>query len=229
MYPGLAADARLFGPQAAALPALVTPGWLKPEANETLEAYAKRMAEALMQQRAREGATGAYLIGGFSFGGQVALEMVQHLAPKPDAVVLVCGVRSREQILPSFVRQQRLSAYVPGIVQRMLFGPYARWFARREGLSTEHANVLVAMAKENDPAFLRWSSGACAHWRGEPKDVANGTGESGVKVLHLHGECDRVIPDVCRQATTTLTGAGHLITFTHAEAVTAWLRDVTER
>ena len=216
MYPGLAADARLFLPQQAKLPALVTPAWLAPEKRETLEADARRMAEALMQQRAREGATGAYCIGGFSFGGQVALEMVQHLMPKPDAVVLVCGVRSRAQILPAFV-------------QRAMFGPYASWFAQREGLSAEHASLLIAMAKGNDPSFLQWSSWACANWRGEPKGVANAPGETGVKVLHLHGERDRVIPDVRKQAMTTLAGAGHLITFTHAEAVTAWLREVLER
>ncbi|MFN7886591.1 MAG: alpha/beta fold hydrolase [Phycisphaerae bacterium] len=229
MYPGLAADARLFLPQQAKLPALVTPAWLAPEKRETLEAYARRMAEALMQQRAREGATGAYCIGGFSFGGQVALEMVQHLMPKPDAVVLVCGVRSRAQILPAFVRQQRLSEHVPAFVQRAMFGPYASWFAQREGLSAEHASLLIAMAKGNDPSFLQWSSWACANWRGEPKGVANAPGETGVKVLHLHGERDRVIPDVRKQAMTTLAGAGHLITFTHAEAVTAWLREVLER
>ena len=229
MYPGLAADSRLFGPQAAELRGLVTPGWLEPEGRETLEAYAKRVAEALMQHRAREGATGAYLIGGFSFGGQMALEMVQHLMPKPEAVVLVCGVRSRAQILPAFVRQQRLTSYVPGFVQRAMFEPYARWFAKREQLSPEHTELLVAMAKDNDPTFLQWSSGACANWLGEPRGVANAPGETGVKVLHLHGECDRVIPDVRKQATTTLAGAGHLITFTHADAVTAWLRDAMER
>lgn len=228
MYPGLAADSRLFVPQAAELRGLVTPGWLKPEEHETLEAYAKRVAEALMQQRAREGATGAYLIGGFSFGGQVALEMVQHLSPKPAAVVLICGVRSRSQILPNFRRQQRVSELVPMFVQKWMFGPYARWFAQREQLSPEHTELLVAMAKDNDPTFLQWSSGACANWLGEPRGVANAPGETGVKVLHLHGECDRVIPDVRKQATTTLAGAGHLITFTHADAVTAWLRDVMQ-
>jgi pimeloyl-ACP methyl ester carboxylesterase len=223
MFPGLAADARLFAPQQSQLPELVTPAWLSPTTRETLESYAQRMAEALMQQRSRSGTTGAFLIGGFSFGGQVALEMVQHLVPKPDAVVLLCGVRSRAQILPTFIVQQRVSEFIPASMQRRLFVPFARRFAKAERLSPEHTALLVAMAQDNDPAFLRWSSRACADWRGEPKSVANAPSQQGVPVHHLHGERDRVIPDVRKQATTTLAGAGHLITFTHAEAVTAWL------
>jgi pimeloyl-ACP methyl ester carboxylesterase len=228
MLPGLAADARLFEPQKQVMPQLQTPAWIMPIGRERLETYAKRMAQALQTARESSGQRGRYFVGGFSFGGQVALEMVQHLSPKPSGVVLICGVRSRAQILPDFERQQRMAGLVPAFVQRLMYGPYAKHFAKQERLSEEHTALLVGMAKANDPAFLNWSSWACATWEGKPKGVANEPGENGVVVHHLHGECDSVIPDVRKQATKTLAAAGHLVTFTHAEAVTAWLQHVVQ-
>ena len=208
LLPGLAADARLFEPQLEALPQASVPPWLAPEAREPLERYAERLARTIPVER-------PYAIGGFSFGGQVALEMVQHLHPRPACVVLVCGVRGRHQLLPAFHRQQKLGAIVPSAVQRPLLGPYARRFARQNGLDARWTRTLVAMAQANDLDFLKWSAWACARWRGEPA--------VDVPVLHIHGERDRVIPDVRNEANETIAEAGHLITWTHADRVAAFI------
>ena len=204
LLPGLAADHRLFEPQLEAFPQASVPAWMDPERNEPLESYAKRFSGTLSTDI-------PYAIGGFSFGGQVALEMVQHLDPKPACVVLICGVRGRHQLLPSFHRQQKLGAIVPAAIQRPLFVPFAKRFAAQNGLDEHWTRTLSAMANDNDVAFLKWSARACARWLGTPP--------VGVPIYHIHGEQDRIIPDVRSEADETIAGAKHLITWTHAQQV----------
>lgn len=161
-----------------------------------------------------------YLIGGFSFGGIVAMELVRHLHPKPAGVVLLSGVRSRRQFTVKFQAQAIASRLVPGVVQRPLYGPYAKRFARSEGLSPSHTELLVNMARSNDPSFVKWSTRVCASWDGKSEQWAH---DFHIPVYHIHGQNDRVIPDVDRCATKVIAGAGHLITLTHAAEVNAEL------
>jgi pimeloyl-ACP methyl ester carboxylesterase len=246
LFPGLAADKRLFAPLQPHIHTIRTPGWLAPHRNEPLEAYAVRMAQVVRKDldrldaehatapRARRRPSERYFLGGFSFGGQVALEMVHALFPKPAGLLLICGVRGTHQLLPAFHRQQRMGAIIPGFLQRPLFGPYARHFARKEQLDAASTELLVAMAKDNDPDFLKWSAWACARWRGTPRGIIASIHTLQPKrdeayeipIHHIHGEHDAIIPDVKREATTTLLGAKHLITLTHPKAVADWMRDI---
>jgi alpha-beta hydrolase superfamily lysophospholipase len=249
LFPGLAADKRLFAPLEPHLHTIRTPGWLAPRPKEPIEAYAVRMAQVVRKDldrldadhaakpRTRRRPSERYFLGGFSFGGQVALEMVHALFPKPAGVILLCGVRGTHQLLPAFHRQQKLGAIIPGILQRPLFGPYARHFAKQEGLDDAATNLLVSMAKDNDPDFLKWSAWACAKWHGTPRGIIASVHTLQPKrdetydipIHHLHGEHDTIIPDVKREATTTLQGAKHLITLTHPKPVADWLRDIITR
>lgn len=227
LFPGLAADARLFAPMrevwAAGLPRLETPELPAPaRRDESLAEYARRLADVLSRGVLREAlaARAAYWVGGFSFGSQLAQEVAAHLSPSPRGLVLLCAVRGRHQILPSFRMQERVGRLIPGAVARRLYGPYAKRFAARCGLGPEQTRLLVEMACANDPAFLAWSSRACAEWGG----VATPT----MPVLHVHGALDAVIPDVRGEATRTIAGAGHLITMTHAWEVVAAVREFVE-
>lgn len=217
--PGLAADARLFGPQLAAIPGAVTLPWIAPVGRETLEDYARRLAESISNLPER------YALAGFSFGGQVALEMAQWLRPAPAGIVLICGVRGPEQFTRAFKWQQAVGGLLPDAVHRRLYAPMARAFARRCRLGPEHAATLLEMAVSNDPAFLRWSAWACNAWRCRPNlTVAGRT----IPVRHIHGELDDVIPDPRRRADRTIPGAGHLITWTHADEVNRFIADALE-
>lgn len=227
LFPGLAADGRLFAPMrevwAAGLPRLETPELPAPaRRDESLTEYARRLADVLARGVLREAlaARVPYWIGGFSFGSQLAQEIAAELTPAPRGLVLLCAVRGRHQILPAFRMQERIGRLIPGAVARRMYGPYAKRFAARCRLGPEQTRLLVEMACANDPAFLAWSSRACAEWRG----VATPT----MPMLHVHGERDTVIPDVRREATHTIAGAGHLITMTHAREVVAAIREFVE-
>lgn len=212
--PGLAADSRLFQPQLEGIRGFAVPDWLTPEQDESLSHYAARYAAMFNLPRH------PYLIGGFSFGGIVAMELVRHLHPKPAGLVLICGVRSRRQFTMKFRAQALASRVVPGGVQRLLYGAYAKRFARSERLSPSHTELLIKMAVSNDPAFVKWSTSVCAAWDGKSEQWVR---DFHIPVYHIHGEKDRVIPDVDRCATKVIAGAGHLITLTHAAEVNAEL------
>lgn len=222
LLPGLAADRALFEPQLRAFPNLRVPEWIAPASEgEPIEDYARRMARTLALPE-----SGPYWIGGFSFGGQVAQEMVAHLPRRPAGVVLICGVRSRTQLTPRFHAQQFFGGLIPHAVQRRLYGPFARLFARQCGLDAAQTQALVQMAQRNDPAFLTWSARACARWRCNP-NLVHPAGGSPVRVHHIHGALDPIIPDADARADQLIPNAGHLITWTHAAEVNAFLEAVT--
>ncbi len=214
LFPGLAADERLFGPQLAAFPEFSVPPWIEPQDKETIESYAERLAETLQP-------VAPYWIGGFSFGGMLALEMAAKLRPRPRGVLLLSGVRGRHQLTANFKQRVAVASLIPEQIQKMFYEPFAERFAQNEGLDEAHTKLLVSMARNCDPKFLRWASQAAANWFAA-LDLA------GIRVVHLHGEFDRVIPDVRKQATHTIAGAGHLITLTHAEQVNAILRSLDQ-
>lgn len=86
---GMAADARLFGPQLAAFPNLRVQPWIEPLRGESIRAYAARIAK-----HADPGVP--CIIGGASFGGVVALEMAAHV--RALACVLISSVHSPREL-----------------------------------------------------------------------------------------------------------------------------------
>jgi pimeloyl-ACP methyl ester carboxylesterase len=214
LLPGLAADADLLAEQVRAIPNSSVMPWIAPAGpRESLADYARRFAHAApwpSQPGTR------WLLGGFSFGSQVAQELVAHLPVPPRAIIGICAVRGREQFTTGFAIQQRLGAITPGFLQRLAFGPMARLFARRCGLDRAQAQRLVAMAQRNDPAFLTWSARACATWPATP-DLR------GVPIRHIHGQRDTIIPDPAARAEVTIPNAKHLITWTHADVVNQFI------
>ncbi|MEM9166828.1 MAG: alpha/beta hydrolase [Planctomycetota bacterium] len=213
LWPGLAADRRLFEPLLGLLPSAEVPEFIPPERGEPLRAYAARYARTLGPTLP---ADGRYVLGGFSFGGQLALELAAVLEPRPRGLVLICGVRGAHQILPSFKRQQKMGALLPAAAAKRAYVPFARRFAAREGLDAAATELLVAMARDIDPPFLNWSAAACATWPGPPDGLD-------VPIQHIHGELDRIIPDVNNEADETIPGARHLITLTHPAQVAAFV------
>lgn len=214
LWPGLAADHRLFGPLVTEGGIARVPPMIGFRPSESLRGYAARYARALRSELPEDG---LYAVGGFSFGGQLAMELAAVLEPKPRGIVLICGVRGPHQISRAFKRQQRLGSRIPAPLARLLYAPFARRFASRDRLDPASAELLVDMARDIDPAFFNWSSSACAGWPGPPPALD-------LPIRHIHGQLDRIIPDVRGEADRMIPGAGHLITLTHPDEVAAFVR-----
>lgn len=223
LFPGIGADHRLFEPQLARFEGARVPGWIEPKFRESLRSYGKRMLGVV--------GDGPVVLGGFSFGGQVALEMASEVAlrrsrgdaaPEVRGVVLIASCRGSAVIDDGFRRRERMSRLLPGWVVRRAMVGLAPKFARKNGLGDGYASVLEDMARTADVGFTRWSARAASEWVFGKEDRRM-LGEAGITVHQIHGEHDDVIPLVRKDADAVIVGGPHLITWTHADDVNSFI------
>lgn len=207
LFSGMAADATVFASQQTAIPGLVAPDWLKPERDETLTDYCRRWAEDLRPLQPR-------FLGGASFGGIVALEVAQYL--KPEAVFLIGSVRSPAE-LPRRIRRLRVfRSVLPAVPLGVL-----QWSARttsrlphRQALG--HLLGIARLFGAADPDVVRWSARQILAWRQTPVLEC--------PVYAIHGDADPIFPIRGCHPDAIVRGGGHVISLTHPEQVTTFLR-----
>ncbi|MFW5870382.1 MAG: alpha/beta hydrolase [Candidatus Sumerlaeota bacterium] len=194
MFPGIAADARMFEPQLRAFPFLETPGWLEPERFESLERYCERLADSLDLDGE------PLVIGGVSFGGMVAQVLAERL--NAEATLLIATWR-------------------PGEPQT--FGvPCLRWIMHRkfflkrfEPMDDATRELLLQMLEEADWDFIRWAFGVMARFE-LPKAAPN--------VWRLHGLEDKVLlPPPEDEQCRLVEGAGQALSAVEAEKTNAFI------
>lgn len=207
LLPGMGADARMFRPQLAALPSVVVPDWGLPEPEETLAAYAVRMARAIELP-------GPCFVGGASFGGMVAVEMARHLEVR--ACFLIGSIRSprelprRVRMLRPLVRAAgRIPGWIPPLVRALRLAVPRR-------LAPATRSMLDQLA-ETDRRFFRWAASAVLRWEPPAEPLA-------VPVAQIHGDRDRILPHRLTRPDVLVRGGGHLISMTHADVVNEFLR-----
>ncbi|GEM_PF-78611 len=204
--PGLGADRRLFLHQQKAFQNSFFPSWLPPNKDESLANYAERWVRQLKLKR------GCSLVG-VSFGGMVIQEMARWVEPK--CVVLISSCRTPASI-PLYLR---------------MAGTFPTWSHLSKGLcrvlpkssgrflgaeTPDQRDLLIRMFLETPDEFAEWTVKAIRHWKGcEMKSV---------KIQHIHGEKDHLIPVGRVQPDKVIPGGGHLINLTHSEEVNGFIR-----
>lgn len=216
LLPGLGADPRLYDPQRADFPDLISPSWLEPDRNESLPSYAGRMAKRIRTMVP----TGDHplVLGGVSFGGMLAAEMAPLL--KPDALVLIGSALSPKEIAPSLRLMAMAGRWMPapkGESSKFM----ARAFIRQLGpMKREHRLFLETMIDAVPFSFLQWAGRAIFGWEGASMPHP--------RLIRLHGEQDRIIPcRPCRAASAhiVIPKAGHVPNVSHAAKVNKALAD----
>lgn len=136
-------------------------------------------------------------IGGSSLGGLVALEIAARLPV--SSVVLLGSARGPEELPRLRSTFDALVDLAPlELVQRL-----GGW----------SGGPLGEQLRATPVEFLRRSIRALATWEG--------VGALPCPVHRLHGERDLLIP--CPDGVTYVSGAGHVIAWTHAEQCCEWL------
>ncbi|VGO17917.1 hypothetical protein PDESU_06519 [Pontiella desulfatans] len=207
MLSGMGADARVFKKQLEAIPQMSVPKWIEPQPGESLRDYAGRFAKRIDPGMPCH-------IGGASFGGFVALEMVRHL--HVAGCFLVGSVRVPEELPRGF----KVLNGIPGVAGAVPF-EVAALLGKAALLSTgrdsqaHHAELMKQLA-DSDAAFLRWACRAVLGWSGAPD-----TGDT--PIHQIHGSADVVLPVRNTRPDVVVPGAGHALSMSHPDEVTEFI------
>ena len=212
MLSGMGADARVFAKQIKAIPQIVVPAWINPLPKESLSSYAKRLAIEINPGR-------PCFVGGASFGGFVALEMIRHLDVK--ACLLVGSVRSPDEFPMTIKALRKLAGMADAIPFEVATLLSKVALVSSGSFSSAHWSDLVSQMSEADSTFLRWACRAVLDWRGV-------TSIGNTPIYQIHGANDFVLPVNNTIPDVIVAGAGHALSMSHPDAVTEFLRDKTE-
>jgi len=148
--------------------------WLLPEKSETLENYAKRMAENVKHENA--------VLIGVSFGGVLVQEMKQYLTTKK--IIIVSSVRSNNELPRRMKIAKTTKAYklLPtGLLQDVeLLTKYAFGDMLKKKLKL-YEKYLHMRNKE----YLDWAIEQMICWNRTKIDT---------EIIHIHGDADEVFP-----------------------------------
>jgi pimeloyl-ACP methyl ester carboxylesterase len=206
---GMAADERLLEAQAAAFPEVRVQPWVPPRPGESLRAYAARLASLVDPGR-------PCIVGGASFGGVIALEMAPHLDTL--ACVLIGSVRSPSGLPWRWRLLGLIAMFGPGVL--CVLAALGARFGRR----LLPARVVRRLRRLSRPgaAFVRWAMCAVATWRPSPAARR-------VRVFHIHGAADRVLPAALGQPDVVVPGGSHALTLFSPAAVNEFIAEVVQK
>lgn len=173
--------------------------WIIPKENETMEAYAKRMAQRVTHKNP--------VLAGVSFGGVVVQEMKAFLL---DArIVIISSVKSKHELPTRFAvaRKSLLYKLVPTSLvlsakdlTRFAIGPKTK---KRLELYNTYLSV-------RDKTYLDWAIKEMVCWDRE---------EANPEVMHIHGDKDIVFPIGPIKDCTIIKGGTHVMILYKAKAV----------
>jgi pimeloyl-ACP methyl ester carboxylesterase len=208
LFSGMGADDRVFGPQREAFPHLIVPTWPAPRPDDTLPAYAARLAKQVNPGR-------PCFVGGASFGGMIAMEVARHL-PNVLGCFVIGSVRSPRE-LPARLRLMRPAARLVRFIPFELLPPVTRGGVALMGrFSSPATRGFLNQVSGADAAFLRWASHAVVTWEAA-------TASPGFPIHQIHGDRDRILPWRRTRPDVLVRGAGHVLTLSHPKDVNDFL------
>jgi len=165
--------------------------WVLPEKKETLQQYAKRMAEKITHENP--------VLIGVSFGGILVQEMAQFVNPKK--VIIISSVKSNKElprrmkiakttkaykILPTSLAQnvEALAKYAFGDLIKQRVKLYERYMTMR------------------DKNYLDWAIEQVVCWDRIEMDE---------NVIHIHGDADEVFPSKNIKEFINVKGGTHIM------------------
>lgn len=206
LIPGLGVDERLFFRQkTCGLPIKII-NWKTPHKNETLESYARRMAEEIPVTDA------PVVLGGVSFGGMMAVEISKYI--NVHKLILISSIKTAEE-LPLTIRIWR---YLP--VYKLLPGSFLKklgqWGKRIFGkMNSQESKIFTEMVACADPSYIRWAIHQIVRWQNSvyPKNI-----------IHIHGTGDLIFPACCiREPWIPIEKGSHIMIVTAAEKINSIL------
>ena len=183
--------------------------WLIPEKNESLESYAKRMAERIQYENS--------VLVGVSFGGVVAQEMSEFKELKK--LIIISSVKSRKEIPTRLRIASRTGAYRLVPTRMMLSAEDLTKFAVGPR-SKKRLKLYQTFLHVRDKRYLDWAIKNMVCWQ-RKKPLR--------KVIHIHGDRDIIFPIKNINDCVTLEGGTHVMLLDKGKQVSEKLLKVIEQ
>ena len=198
---GLGADERVFDFLDLPCEFIYLP-WLDPLEDESLAAYAKRLAEGIDQES-------EFGLLGLSFGGLVAVEISKLVHPK--ITVLISSAETSAD-LPRFFRTFK---WLARILPVRFFKPPKRFV--RYLFGTENRTLLNRILEDTDPNFAKWAVNELLNWKHVER--LNST-------IKIHGTKDKVLPPRPDSRTILIPNGEHFMIVDRCREVSDAMHEV---
>lgn len=178
--------------------------WIRPEKDESLPAYAGRLAQKMDTKE-------SFAVVGLSMGGMMATEIAKLYHP---AVTILLSSVPANTHLPYYFRwayRLRLHKMVPVNLLKS-----ASIFKRALTPDTnEDKLILKQVIRDSDPVFIKWAMNAILSWKNE---------EVPQPYWHIHGTKDEVLPLKYTKPTHSIEGGNHLMIMSKANELNEILK-----
>ena len=182
-------------------------GWQKPQAGETFEDYALKLAEGINSSE-------PFVLLGVSMGGMIASELSLKLHPAKTILISSYPDNSCFPPLFNWARDTRAYRFVPP--SWFKHGSVAKRIFTAE--EPEDKKLIKQQIKDCDNDFLKWSIPAILNWQRR---------EPGENIIRIHGARDEVLPlKGKKDGVYIIPKAGHMMILTHAAEINKILHDL---
>ncbi|MBK6832216.1 MAG: alpha/beta hydrolase [Flavobacteriales bacterium] len=209
LIPGLGADHRLFDRLALPEHTLHYLDWPRMPEHASLRQFAQELAHKIDRSR-------PHGLLGVSMGGMVAQELAAITDPK--CVVLISSWKGRSEMpwnirMMRGLRPERMVTDV--MVRRVVpFLRILRWtLGMEDRASQELGQLMLSTFSARD---LRVMMDAVIHWNGPTSPLK--------KLVHIHGDKDRLMPISLIKEPIVVPGGTHFMVYSRAEEVSAAVR-----
>jgi len=215
LFSGLGIDGGVFVRQRTLPVRLETPTYPDPLPEETLPTYAVRLARQIRPPEPGE----ALYLGGLSFGAGVALEAARVLRPS-GVFILSAGMSGKaisRYLAPALEGVRLMTPWQ--LRQALRLTPLMLRMVGRADRSARE--IMLSLVPRVNPRLCIWGGPAILRWEFEGGRAS--LEAAGVRVHHLHGEIDYIVPLKNVHPDCVVPGAGHALNVTHAAAVNRYI------
>lgn len=203
---GLGADEKIFSKLDFGEAKVSFISWKMPEKKESIESYARRMAEEIKDE--------SPILIGVSFGGMMCIEIAKIISV--SKIILISSVKSFKE-MPLFMRlagKSRLNKVIP-IKSYSFLHSFQNW---RLGVVTEEDRKLAnAYRQKFNQQYLDWSIHQILNWKNDSHPNY---------LIHIHGDHDLMFPIKRLQADYVIKGGTHFMVLNRAEEVNKILKTI---
>ena len=200
----MATEYPVFSRLAPMLPNATIVNYIKPKRNESLAAYASRMASRFQPN--------SYIVG-VSFGGMLAIEISRIVRPK--GCILISSVCGPHQF-PPWLRACRVLGVMNCSRILKLVGRLAALVPKSIRTAS---TVRVLKFREPDNTWQRWATSAVLKWEPNTEPI-------NLPLLQIHGDADSTFPIRYVNPDVVVQGGRHALPVSHpteiADAISAF-------